>query len=401
MVPSVRWKWFLLPILGIALLAGGLVVHVEGGKPKPPPPPPPPPPVLYGIQFWTTPEPYSAFDIYGTNNLGQVVGRSWVPGTRPDHGFLYDPWTDLDSAVDLNTLDIAGIPEGWKIRSAIGINDDGVIVGSLEKTDLTVTRMGFILDTQASPLTMEVPPNPPSSYWLCHKINNSGDVLVAYKDDATGAWGAKIYHWTTGQWGPDAGVDVVLSDYSWALSNNGQVALQVVDGTNFGLACRWTPSTGTLEPIRNGQYNAVAYGINDVGTVCGSVGAYVPAQRGKGKGASGTYPFRYATSLEVLWDGSGMSANAINSDGDLLWGQGPWTTVKYYVYQDTSQSFYDVDSLIDPNDATDAAIWCTRTGGIPAGITNRIGTTGFGQIVGMISLADGSQLGYLLTPRQP
>jgi hypothetical protein len=38
MVTSVRWKWFLLPILGIALLAGGLVVHVEGGKPKPPPP---------------------------------------------------------------------------------------------------------------------------------------------------------------------------------------------------------------------------------------------------------------------------------------------------------------------------------------------------------------------------
>jgi probable HAF family extracellular repeat protein len=372
-------------------------VHVEGGKPQPPPPPPPPPapPVLYGIQFWTLPAAFPYSIINQMNNLGQVVGRSW-DDNQVSHGFLYDPWTDPHCAIDLSTLPIAGIPDGWMIRSAVGINDNGVIVGSMEPIlsngDPDHTRQaGYILDTRT--WTLELLPGPePSSYWYCKRINNSGYVLVAYQDDTTGDWGAIIYHWTTGQWGPDAGVNATCID----LSNNEQVqvALQVVDGTNFGLACRWTPSTGTLEPIRNGRYTTVAYGINDAGSVCGYAGAKPP------KGPADLYPFRYTDSLEVLFDaGSYLEAREINSDSDLLCWKGG-TNFKYCVYQDTLGSLYDVDSLIDPNDPN-AAIWCSASGGEVADMNNRIGTTGFGMLVGGITFSDGSYLGYLLTPVTP
>jgi probable HAF family extracellular repeat protein len=396
MVTSVRWKWYLLPILGIALLAGGLVVRVEGGKPKPPPPPPSPP-VLYDIQFWTTPPAYPGFYLNKMNNLGQVVG--WCSDNNTGrHGFLYDPWTDPDCAVDLNTLPITNIPNGWVIASAVGINDQGVIVGYLRPTDPSITtlRKGYILDTTATTLQLEFLPGPePSSYWGCYRINNSGDVLVYYKDDTTGAGGARMYKRGATDWGPDAGVNATCID----LSNNEQVqvALQVADGTSYGLACRWTPSTGTLEWIPSGGWGSVvvAYGINDAGTVCGWTGAQAP------KGGPGQYPFRYTDSLEVLFDaGSGLTPQAINSESDLLCWKGG-NKAKDYVYQDTLGSSYDLECLIDPSDP-DAAIWSSKSG--PAGVVdmnNRIGTTGFGQIMGKIFFADGSQLGFLLTPETP
>jgi probable HAF family extracellular repeat protein len=391
MVTSVRRKWFLLPILGIALLAGGLVVHVEGGKPQPPPPPPP---VLYDIQLWTPPAAFPHSLPIKMNKWGQVVGRCW-DANGVSHGFLYDPSTDLDCAIDLSTLPIAGIPDGWMIRSAVGINDDGVIVGSLQPIGDLTKRKGYILDTRT--WTLELLPDPqPSSFWYCSRINNFGDVLVGYQDDTTGAWGARMYKRGATDWGPDAGVNAQNVD-ELALSDNGQVALQVVDGTSYGAAYRWTPSTHRLERIPSGQSGSVvyAYGINDAGTVCGWTGAKPP----KGtKGGPGAFPFRYTDSLEVLFDlGAGSHAAVINSDSDLLCWNGFATD---HVYQDTLGSFYAVDSLIDPSDL-DAAIWCSKSYADVSDMNNRIGTTGFGQIVGQIFFADGSHLGFLLTPRLP
>ena len=387
MATSVRWKWFLLPILGIALLAGG-VAQLEAGKPKPPPPPPPP--VLYGIQFWRTPAPFTAFDLRGSNNLGQVVGSSYVPNAGPFHGFLYDPSLNGDPtlAVDLNALGIAGIPDGWLIRSGQGINDDGVVVGSLQPTDLSDTRMGFILDTKVAPLTLEPLPNPPrSSYWYCRAINNFGDVLVGYRNDTTGAAGVKIYHRATSQWGADAGVNVADIE-GVVLSNNGQVALCT------SVPTRWTPSTGRLEPIPGTSTGAS--GINDVGTVCGGTYVQVSVHPSRYQ----LYPYRYTTSMQVLTSAPSPRPRWISTRTAIWFAmQTAPARIRSYVYHNDLASFYDVDTLIDPNDATDAAIWSTRTGGFPAGITNRIGTTGFGGLVGTLFAADHSYLGYLLTPK--
>ena len=153
MATCVRRKWFLLTILGIALLAGAVVVRVEGAKP---PPPPPPPPVNYGIQFWTFPQGDGSV-LNKMNNLGQVVGRCWGSnGTAPNHGFIYDPSVDPDTAIDLNDLNVAGFPPppagytGWMIGSAVGINDNGVVVGYLQPVNTgsgAGPRMGYILDT--------------------------------------------------------------------------------------------------------------------------------------------------------------------------------------------------------------------------------------------------------------
>jgi probable HAF family extracellular repeat protein len=177
MVTSVRWKWFLLPILGIALLAGGLVVHVEGGKPKPPAPPP----VYYNIHFWGMPAAYTSFDIRKMNNLGQVVGF-YITTAGELHGFLYDPWTDPDFAVDLNDV-VTNIPSGMVIWKVCDINDNGVIVGVLQPAtsgDPYIGEQGFLLDTVNSPtlLTLIPPPEDSSSSWAAECINNNGDILV-------------------------------------------------------------------------------------------------------------------------------------------------------------------------------------------------------------------------------
>ncbi len=406
MVTSVRWKWFLLPILGIALLAGGVVVQLEAGKPggggggTPP--------VQYEIQFWTWPQGDGCWvnkmnDYDPVTGTCQVVGHCWfTDGTGENHGFLYDPSKDPNTAIDLNAFGISNIPDGWMISSAVDINNNGVIVGSLlpkgSAWDNTV-KMGFILDTKAASLALERLPDPlPSAYWTCMRINNSNDVLVGYKDVTTGAWGAKIYHRSTGTWGVDLGVQGVFLDYL-QMNDSGQVALQL---SGNGGAYRWDPpsggaTSGTLVPI--GGNHTTARGINVLGTVCGSTVAKV-----KGLAMGTPFPFRFLSSLEVLSSQAG-NAVAINSDQDLF-GQhfdakGGYDTGRPYVYQDR-YGFLALDSLIDPTDAADAATWASNYAEA-VDMNNRTGTPGFGQVTGRMYPANNLSApwgAYLLTPKQ-
>jgi probable HAF family extracellular repeat protein len=60
----------------------------------------------------------------GINNVGQVVGGSWLPGNTTGHGFL---WTSSGGMQDLNNLIPAG--SGWVLQDARGINSAGQITG--------------------------------------------------------------------------------------------------------------------------------------------------------------------------------------------------------------------------------------------------------------------------------
>ena len=218
------------------------------------------------------------------------------------------------------------------------------------------------------------------------RINNNDDVLVAYRSDTTGTWGAKVYHWAQDQW-EIVDLDVVVDSSYLQMNDFMQVTVKTPTG-----AFRWDPPTetapnGTLVPI--GPIGATGAGINNLGTVCGTIYAK-PA-----KGPANNYPFRFTTSLEVLFGQSGYG-HAINSDSDLFVRTGDGT--KNFVYQSTLGKFYDVDTLIDPNDPN-AATWFNN---VPSAVDmNDRGTNGFGQLTGrMHSAVNGAVWGaYLLTPQ--
>ncbi len=393
---NVKWKWFLFPILGIALLAAGLV-QVEAGKPAPPPPPPIPP-VLYGIQFWYIPQGDVSY-ANRMNNSGHVVGW-WATsdGSVDRHGYLYDPSINGDPtvAIDLNKLPgITGIPDGWWIGSGVGINDDGIVVGYLSATDTNV-RQGYILNTKAAAPVLELLPNPPSSYSMCMRVNNIGDVLVAYQRD-NGPWGAQIYRWGTDKSVVDLGADITSID-TLSLNNFTQVALRVVDGTTYGAPCRWSLETGQFEPIPStSTFFGYGNAINDSGTVCGRTTAKPP------KGSSSFYPFRYTNSLEVLWDGRGLGADAINAAGDLACVNSA-VAGDSYVYQDALRTFYSIDSLIDRknNGAADLALWDAASSPSALLMNDRkTGSGDVGQLVGIVVFSDGTKKRFLLTPVAP
>ncbi|MHB0955494.1 MAG: hypothetical protein ACYC0X_03865 [Pirellulaceae bacterium] len=370
------------------VLAAAASTTVQAGKPAPPATPPP---VHYGIQFWTWPQGDGA-QINQMNTYGQVVGKCWNGnGTGEVHGFLYDPLTNPATAIDVNTCDISGIPPGLMIGTATGINDLGIIVGCLLPEGSAIdgsVRIGYVLDTTVTPFVLELLPDPEGSqYFSWVRINNFGDILMSCRKD-NGRYTAYIYRWRPdGTDGTIIPLNLEITAPGVYMSNSTQVALQVDDGSSGGAACRWSPLTGMLEPLGGTSTNV--HGINFSGTVCGRTTAKPP------KGPSNDYPFRYTNSLEVLYGQTGM-AWAINSDSDLFVHRAGFS-IKSYVYQNALKSFYDVDSLIDPSDPN-AALWSSKGSVTAVDMNDRLGDTGFGQLVGMIRLADGSQWCYLLTP---
>ena len=64
---------------------------------------------------------------FGLNDSGQVIGAAYIPGangTFTSHAFL----AATSGMLDLNTL-IPGLPAGWILTTATGIDDAGQIVG--------------------------------------------------------------------------------------------------------------------------------------------------------------------------------------------------------------------------------------------------------------------------------
>lgn len=64
------------------------------------------------------------------NNLGQIVGDSYGYYPLLDRATLFDPTGKYWNNIDLNT--VVDLPDGWVLRMATDINDDGWIVGWAE-----------------------------------------------------------------------------------------------------------------------------------------------------------------------------------------------------------------------------------------------------------------------------
>ena len=383
----------LAALAGVSLLAASFALAAPpDGKGKPPnddPPPAPLPPIKYRIQYFDTPNSAGSKYANGMNNLGQAVGW-YIREDGDKRAYLYDPAIDLDSAVDLN--DIAPAPEGWVISSGVGLNDSGLVVGSIELIDNRAVRRGFLLNRAADPPTIEfLPAMPGEQFSSAHDVNENGDVTGVYRRaDGTD----DVFLYNSGVYDPlDEDLNVlgaVLGQPAVQLNNptatrSAQIAGVLADGTFF----RWSP----FEPLETFAYENWRHwprGLNDSGTFCGR--SWVAAKGNKGY----SLPFRYNTEPEYLTDAEWSSPEAINSSGDLCgWFTGnseytPW------VYHDDWGSINPAD-LVTGSDA-DLALWDSATSVSVTKINDRDPATDFGQLRGSLRFNDDSTLFFILTP---
>ncbi len=246
MVTSVRWRWFLFPILGIALLAGALVVQVDGAKP--PPPPPPTPPVQYNI-IWLDKLGYPSSTAYDVNSAGDVVGSlEFITGATSSHAFLYKAGGTVS---DINVLAAGLIPAGWTACQGRGINNQGQIVGQATYTD--GHTCGFLFDPTL-PQFVLLPEMDQARF-----INNNADIVgYVAADSATvlDTWDAGNATYQTQRW-PGMGVPDGMND-----------SRQIVVGGAGLLVQRYNPTTNVWDNFSS--YGMTwGGGINNAGTFVG------------------------------------------------------------------------------------------------------------------------------------
>jgi hypothetical protein len=384
----------------VALVSAGLAL---GNKPQPPQPPPPPPPpqlpdVRYRIHFPALPA-----DGYGTyvkhmNNFGFVAGwYTFDNGVENGQkAFIYNPVTD--QMVDLNTVVTAGLPAGWRISSAVDINDRLVVVGYIELvgSDPIQTRP-FAMDLgMANPVVDLLPVAQGFNTQGAIQINENGDILGFYKNSP----GAGSHFWTFNPNLYGAPSNRVRPDGS-PLDMSSMIPDAVPIGAygsnpdhfalNNPVGSRPAQVAGNLISQDVFQYTLgdanpeffpelyEAYGMNDAGTLSASVFISVKG-RWQGYYANCRYNPAWPEPLEVLPQGDGVPSGAINASGDLLFGNGD-------IYRDDWGGYVNVDDLI-VGTGEDLALWSSRLGTISArDMNDRAGQSDSGQICGYIGVS--------------
>jgi uncharacterized membrane protein len=380
-------------IIGLLATAVALATWIETSFGAKPAPPPPLPPIRYRIQYWTIPnaDPTTA-SLNGMNNLGQIVGWYYnLAGSR--RGYLYDPLSiDSHVAVDLEThVGGAGVPSGWRISGALGINDDGIIVGSVspsEDADATV-RQGFVLDTQAAVPQVVLLPNWGAwSYTYARQINDNGDILGVYEnpDDSTG-----LYFYNPNDPNSPYFLDDVQTN---GLLNNPTATRPAQVGGTFDNGTqapfRWTPQSNTLETFGTLTTVGGVRGMNDAGTLCGSTRSGKP---------STIYPMRVnLPPAQLLSNIYGPWGQDINSTGDVLLASAG--TKSGGLYRDDWPAYgnsVDVNKLVTGTQA-ELATWASASSTALYLINDRISGINAGEIAGYLRFTDGTNARFLLVP---
>ena len=183
MATKVRWKWFLIPILGFALLAGGVVVQVQAGKPGgggggtfPPMP------INYMVTWLRSPNVAGETWATGSNDAGTVAGY-YEDATGQNRACI---WTATGDFFDLN--DLASVPDDpdrkWILVTARAINNSGQIAGSAQRrvTGLVrVYRYDPPKDNAPAHVTLMGDLTSAVSHQIAYgrPLNNLGDVAYA------------------------------------------------------------------------------------------------------------------------------------------------------------------------------------------------------------------------------
>jgi hypothetical protein len=352
------------------------------------------PPIEYQVQLFEFPADGSG-SIFGANNLGQVVGFNFNRATNGYRAWLFDATLDPQQAVDLNSLPIKGVPDGYVIGAALDINDWGFAVGflQLDGDETTESRRGYVLDTITwSMQTFPEEEEPAHSFAL--KINEDGLVLGAYdwidEDGRVFREGTYLY---------DPAQDAFTFPYlpgidnrSMALNNATDTRAAQIAGHERGSISlprrmlRLTlPNALEIIDLHEDSTRSRFYGLNDAGTMCGTISLDVSTHPRKQEIV--TYPFRYNQSLELLPvpPSGGSNAFDINSAGDIV--------SSYHVYHD-DWGYVSADDVVVGSPET-MERWFAGRGEIK--LLGDRNASDFGLLVGTLYESDGSA-GFVLVP---
>lgn len=383
-------------LLLISLLVGAPSRPTFAAKPAPPPPLPP---IRYRIHYWEAPGGGAVDQINGMNNSGQVAGW-YIDVAGEQRAYLYDPAIDPTEAFDLETLVAgAGVPPGWKVASAVGISDVGVIVGYLAPlgSNSGPVRQGYFLDTNApAPEIVPLPNWGDWDYTYAKDVNEHGDICGVFlnADGSAGTYFCNPFEAI----GPYF-LDGTFGGRPATLNNRitdqpAQVAGQLANGTPF----RWTPETNALTTFP-GLNNPAIYDINDSGTMCGAIEVTTTTKSGKKTTTTTTgYPLRLTALPPNVLNNSAFPAGSfsiardINSTGDLLLA-GSWMPFAGILYRDdwgAYGKYIEVNKLVVGTSA-DLTYW-NSTWRFSFAINDR-GPSGASEIAGIIG-----DRNYLLVP---
>ena len=357
-----------------------------GGGEDPPPPDSELPPVEYIPAYVATAT--NELLVNDLNDSAMAVGW-YVHTSGVQNGWIYDPSVDVSTAIDLNDLAIDGLDDDgdglndWYIASAVGLNNNGLVVGYVRPFDDPTYRAGFVLDLDTMIVHSLPDQNLADSY--ARRVNDNGDVLGQFvgADDLHYA-----YVFNPGLRGDaDADIEVIntpVGSQRTELSNPPPgVPTQIVGGANDGSA------TGVIFQYTRGGSAVYRYDlppgsvtINDSGVIAGTGYEIIPL-KGKTKSRTDYFLWRDSGTVEeFIYDSSLNSGcrEVINS-GTALSG-----AFDNHVLFHDDYGFVHVVALIPG-------------GGHPVGFgnacMNNVGPLGFGQIAGVIP-ATGEL--YILTP---
>lgn len=136
---------------------------------------PPPPPVLYELHRFTLPADYLGgnWAAEEVNDVGELVGYYDDGGSNSggEQPFYLDTNTGDTVATNLNDVEFEagfGVPAGWYVYAALGINNLGDIAGALALDADPEQLRGCVIEMRPNPLDLSIKPRIhllPDSSW--------------------------------------------------------------------------------------------------------------------------------------------------------------------------------------------------------------------------------------------
>lgn len=296
------------------------------------------PPVRYQVKTFRMPaHSVGSVSTHQMTNTGIVVGY-YTTTDNARHPFLYDPSDNPDVAIDLNDLDISWHAPGWRLASALGVNELGYVVGQMEEIANPGLWHGYVLDLNASPAFL-VPLSTGPALNYTRRINDNLDIVGVTATEG-GGYKVNLYNLASNQYAELGSV----ATHQVELSNPppGQPAQVVGTLWKSWSLFRYTVGGGFDNSMS--QFQGNAWAINPNGVFCGQYDKY-----NKSGNITASYAYRYENSLQTFTDIPNRGASAINSHKDFV----TWNNQKLY---HEGAGLLDLNSLI-VGSTSDVAIW--------------------------------------------
>jgi hypothetical protein len=401
-----------------------------GGSNPPPPPPVVPYPVRYEIRFFQRPD-GSAQPLYilDSNNNGQAVGYypAVINGVTTHRAFFYDAFGDNPRQVTDLTQVVTGLPEGWTVRRATGINQYGEMSAYIEQANSNpLVIRAVVIDVDLS--VHIIPDELLSDYTAAYDINDDGDVVGFYRN-ADQERLAYVYSRTANQVF-DLQLPVSVSaDISPLLINNpivdeegniledAQIAGSLpFPGRRLNRAPFRMTLGGAIEVFDESYFDGdveiqleAANALNDRGEIGGAyyyrfpkkVKGWAGETRAYVMGASGVLSTYGRPDSADFSMAEPFGVCRLNSHGDFIAGNN--LGGKPLMHQEWGYVNIE-DMLLRPTDPIDAAFydtvsfaWILECKWRLAGIGDR-DDTGFPMLFGVVEFLGEPHVGFMLTP---